>query len=152
MTGTGSDLPEDVVAATGSSNMFQFLGVPTALGRGLQPSDAIDGQDPAPVVVLSYKFWQRHFNAAPDVVGKTLQLLHRPYTIVGVAAPRFTWNDGDIYVPLKITQDQTFSYFIEIRLKPGISRAQADAALQPLIEQFARETPRHFPEDKLRVR
>ena len=43
-----------------SSNAFQFFGVPTLLGRGLQPSDAIDGQDPQPVVVLGYKFWQRH--------------------------------------------------------------------------------------------
>ena len=152
MTVTGADLPEDVLAAFVSSNMFQFLGVPTELGRGLQPSDAVDGEDPQPVVVLSHKFWQRHFNADPGIVGKTLQLLHKPYTIVGVAPPRFTWNDGDIYLPLKITQDQTFSYFTEIRLKPGISRAQANAAFQPLIEQFARETPRHFPEGELRLR
>ena len=115
------------------------------LGRGLQPSDAADGHDPQQVVVLGYKFWQRHFNSDPTVLGHTLQLTHKNYTIVGVAAPRFTWNDGDVYIPLKITGDQVLSYFAEVRLKPGISHAQADAALQPLIEQFAKKTPRRFP-------
>ena len=47
-------------------NGFRFFGVPPALGHGLQPSDAIDGQDPQPVVVLGYKFWQRHFNGDPS--------------------------------------------------------------------------------------
>ena len=47
-----------------------IFGVPPALGRGLQPSDAIDGQDPQPVVVLSYKFWKRHFYGNPAVVGQ----------------------------------------------------------------------------------
>ena len=145
LTVTGSDLPEDVEGTFVTSNTFQFLGVPPVLGRGLQPSDALDGQDPQPVVVLGYKFWQRHFNADPGVVGKTMELDHKSYTIVGVAAPRFTWSDGDVYLPLKITQDQIQSYFPEIRLKPGISRAQADGALQPLIEEFAKETPKHFP-------
>lgn len=151
MTVTGSDLPEDVEASSVSSNAFQFLGVPPVLGRGLQPSDALDGQDPQPVAVLGYKFWQRHFNADPGVLGKTMQLDRKSYTIVGVAAPRFTWNDGDVYLPLKITQDQILSYFPEIRLKPGISRVQADAALQPLIEQFAKETPKHFPPGAVRL-
>jgi putative ABC transport system permease protein len=144
-TVTGSDLPEAVDAASVSSNAFQFLGVPPVLGRGLQPSDAVDGQDPQPVVVLSYKFWQRHFSSDPAVLGHTIQLTHKTFLIVGVAAPRFTWNDGDVYIPLKITGDQVLSYFAEVRLKPGVTHAQADAALQPLIEQFAKETPRHFP-------
>jgi predicted permease len=117
----------------------------------LQPSDAIDGQDPQPVIVLGYKFWQRYFNADPAVLGKTIQLVRQNYTIVGVAAPRFTWGDGDVYLPKKITQDTTLGYYVGIRLKPGVSHATADAALQPLIDQFARETPRHFPPDHLRL-
>ena len=145
LTVTGSDLPEDVQAVYFSSNGFSFFGVPAFLGRGLQPSDAIDGQDPQPVVVLGYKFWQRHFNSDPAVLGKTIQLVRNNYTVVGVAASRFTWGDGDVYLPKKITQDQTLGYYVGIRLKPGISHAQADAALQPLIQQFAKETPKHFP-------
>ncbi len=150
-TVTGSDLPEDIQAIAASSNMFQFMGVPPVLGRGLQPSDSIDGQDPQQVAVLGYKFWQRHFNADPSVVGKTLELNHKPYVIVGVAASRFTWNDGDVYLPLKVDGDQLHTYFPEIRLKPGISHAQADAALQPLIDQFVKETPKDFPADSKRL-
>jgi predicted permease len=148
MSITGSDLPEDVTGVLASSNTFEFLGVPPALGRGLQPSDAMGGQDPQPVTVLGYKFWQRHFNADPGVLGKNIQLDHKNYLIVGVAASRFTWNDGDVYLPLKITQDQTLNYFAEVRLKPGITHAQADTALQPLIDEFARQTPRFYPSGK----
>ncbi len=151
LTVTGSDLPEDVQGVYLSSNGFNFLGVPAALGRGLQPSDAIDGQDPQPVVVLSYKFWQRHFNSDPTVLGKTIQLVRKNYTVVGVAGSRFTWGDGDVYLPLKITGDQVKAFYAGVRLKPGVSHAQADAALQPLIEQFAKESPKHFPPDHLRL-
>ena len=152
LTVTGHDLPEDVQGIYMSSNSFLFMGVPPALGRGLVPSDAIDGQEPQPVVVLSYKFWQRHFNSDPGVVGQNLQLVRKNYTIVGVAAQRFTWEDGDVYLPLKITQDPTRSYYVGIRLKPGVTHAQADAALAPLIDEFAKETPTHFPTDKFRFR
>ena len=90
LTVTGHDLPEDVLADYMSSNTFEFMGVPPVLGRGLLPSDSIDGRDPQPVVVLGYKFWQRHYGGDPDVLGKTLQLVRKNYTIVGVAAPRFS--------------------------------------------------------------
>lgn len=151
MTLTGGDLPENILAAAMSSNAFQFLGVAPALGRNLQPSDAIDGEDPEPVTELGYKFWQRHFHADPAILGKTAQLDHQSYLIVGVAAPRFTWQDGDLYLPLKINSDQTTSYFAEVRLKPGVSHAQADSALQPLIDQFVKETPKRFPPNALRL-
>jgi putative ABC transport system permease protein len=149
LTVTGHDLPEDVNADYFTSNSFNFFGVPPALGRQLVPSDAIDGQDPQPVVVLSYKFWQRHFNADPAVLGQTLQLVRKNYTVVGVAAPRFTWDDADVYLPLKVTQDPTRAFYVGVRLKPSVTHQQANAALQPLIEQFAKETPKHFPHDKL---
>ncbi|HEY1902648.1 MAG TPA: ABC transporter permease [Terracidiphilus sp.] len=145
LTVTGSDLPEDVNAVYFSSNGFNFLGVAPHLGRNLQPSDAIDGQAPQPVVELGYKFWQRHYNSDPAVLGKTIQMVRKNYTIVGVAASRFAWGDGDVYLPKKITQDPTLGYYVGIRLKPGVSHAQANAALQPLITQFAKETPKHFP-------
>jgi len=147
LTVTGHDLPEDVQGVYLSSNAFTFMGVPPVLGRGLIPSDAIDGQDPQPVAVLGYKFWQRHFNSDTSVLGQTLQLVRKNYTIIGVAAPRFTWGDGDVYLPLKVTQDPVKALYVGIRLKPGITRESASAALQPLIEQFAKETPKHFPSD-----
>lgn len=145
LTITGADLPEDVQGVYLTSNAFQFLGVPAILGRGLQPSDAIDGQDPQPVVVLGHKFWERHFRGDPGVVGQRIQLMRKNYTIVGVAAPRFAWGDGDVYLPLKVTNDPTRNFYVGVRLKPGITHAQANAALQPLIEQFAKQTPKNFP-------
>ena len=151
LTITGHDVPEDVAAGQVSSNIFQFLGVPASLGRNMQPSDAVDGQEPLPVVELSYKFWQRHYNSDPAAVGQTLQLVHKNYTVIGVAAPRFTWNDVDVYVPLKVTQNPQITYSPELRLKPGISHEAADAALLPIMQQFAKEAPKHFPKEAFKL-
>ncbi len=81
------------------------------------------------------------------MIGQNLQLVRKNYTIVGVAAPRFTWGDGDVYLPLKVTQDRTKAYYVGLRLKPGVTHQKADAALLPLIQQFAKESPTHFPSD-----
>ncbi len=151
LTVTGHDIPEDVQGVYFTSNGFSFMGVPPALGRGLIPSDAIDGEEPQPVAVLSYKFWQRHFNGDPAVLGQTIQLVRKTYTIVGVAGPRFTWGDGDVYLSQKVTQDPTKTFYVGIRLKPGVTHEAANAALQPLIAQFAKETPKHFPPDHFRL-
>jgi predicted permease len=146
LTLTGHHLPENVEAIYLTSNGFNFLGEPALLGRGLLPSDAVDGQEPQAVVVLGNKFWRRHFNSNPEVLGQTLQLDRKYYRIVGVAAPRFTWYSADVYLPLKLTQDPAPIYVVNFRLKPGESLDAADATLQPLMEQFARDTPKHFPE------
>jgi hypothetical protein len=107
LTITGDELPEDVLGSEMTGNAFNFFGVAPALGRGLLPSDAIDGHDPQPVVVLGYKFWQRRFSGDPGILGKTIQFDHQPYMVVGVAAKRFTWNDADVYLPMKTTADTT---------------------------------------------
>jgi len=151
LTLTGRDLPENVNAIDLISNGFTDLGLPPVLGRGLWPSDAIDGQDPQPVAVLSYEFWKKQFLASPDVLGKTLQLDRKNYTIVGVAAPRFIWYRADVYLPLKLTQDPGQMYIVDFRLRPGVTHAAADAALQLLLDQFAKDMPRRFPE-RFRVR
>src|SRR4029077_17726402 len=107
MTMTGRDLPENVNVIGLISNGFDDLGLPPLLGRGLLRSDAIDGQDPQPVAVVSHKFWQERLAGDPQAVGKTLQLDRKTYTIVGVAAPRFKWYNADVYLPLRMTQDPT---------------------------------------------
>jgi predicted permease len=143
---TGQDLPENVIAVSLISNGFQDLGVPPVLGRGLWPSDAVDGQEPQAVVLLSYKFWRRHYFSSPDVLGRTLQLDHRNFKIVGVAAPRFSWGGGDVYLPLKLMREPGRTSIVYLLLRPGVSRAAADAALQPLVEQFANYMPNDFPD------
>ncbi len=146
LTTTDEDLPEDVTAVYLTPNATTHFGVPALLGRGLIPSDAPDGQDPQqPVVVLGHKFWLRHYGASPDALGRTLRLVHKSYTIVGVMPPRFTWGDADVYLPLKLTQDPKMQYAAPMRLKPGVRRAAANAELQPLLQQFAKDAPSHFP-------
>ncbi len=145
LTTTDGDLPEDVVAWYLSPNGMTHLGVPPLLGRGLISSDAPEGQAPQPVVVLGYKFWQKRYAGRPDIVGQPLQLVHKTYTIVGVMPPRFTWQGADLYLPLQMGESRDQYYFCSLRLKPGVTRERANAELQPLIEQFARETPHRYP-------
>ena len=152
-TVTGSDVPEDVNAIMMTGSAFQFLGLTPVLGRYIVPSDAPEGQDPQPVTVLSYKFWQRHYRGDPAVVGKTIQLTHKTYTILGVMPPRFTWMDGDVYLPLKLESDQTHRYGTKIKLRPGISMSAAEGEFRPLYQEFDRQTPNVFPKQfKISVR
>ena len=128
-----------------SGNYFDTLGVSSALGRTLAPSD--DQPDAAPVIVLSHPYWQRAFGSAPDAVGKTIRLNGAPFTIVGVIDPQFTrltpGKPHDIWVPLsqaaslvpswneqRRTIDDATNWWLAIvgRLKPGGTMAQAQAA------------------------
>jgi predicted permease len=68
------------------------------------------------------------------------------YSIVGVTPPRFTWGDADVYLPYKFSTDSARTITPITRLKPGVTRAAANAEFQVLLEQFAKETPTHFPE------
>ena len=152
ITISGGDLPEDVHACYMTSNAFNFFGVPTVLGRGIVPLDAVGGADPQPVTVLGYKFWRRRFRSDPAVVGTTIHLKRRPYVVVGVAGPRFTWNDADVYLPMRLsglTRSETFGS-IEIRLKPGVTHDVAEHQLQPFITQFAKDVPMLYPDDYAR--
>jgi putative ABC transport system permease protein len=150
LTTTDEELPQDVQSSQLSGNANAHFGVPALLGRTILPSDAPDGQDPQPVVLLGYSFWQRHFNSDPTVVGRTLQLVRKNYTIIGVMPSRFTINGSDVYLPMKMTNDPSVYLFARLRLRPGVTRAAADSELQPLLEQFAKDTPSRFPK-KFRV-
>lgn len=146
LTTTGEDLPEDVVGIYFSANAFQHFGVPALYGRELIPSDAPFGQEPQPVVVLGYKFWQRHYGGDPHIVGHTMQLVHKNYTVIGILPPRFVWGDGDVYLPQKLTADPTRNFSPTIRLKPGVTYAAANSELDALLKAFAKERPAQFPE------
>jgi predicted permease len=146
MTLTGRELPENVDVIGLIANGFEDLGMRTALGRGLSRSDAVDGRDPEPVAVLAYEFWQERLGGDPDVVGKTLQLDRKNYTIVGVAGPRFRWYMADVYLPLNLKADPDHFCIVDFYLRPGVKRQAANAALEPLLQRFAREMPKRFPE------
>jgi predicted permease len=119
--------------------------MPAILGRYFLPSDAPDGQDPQPVAVLSYNFWRRHYNSDPGIVGKNIQLVHKDYTVLGVLPPRFTWMDGDVYLPLKMSQAQDVNYDANLKLRSGVSVQAAEAEIRPLIQQFDKEKPNFYP-------
>jgi predicted permease len=151
LTTTDSDLPEDVQAVYLSANAPKHLGIPALMGRWLIPSDGPPGQDPQRVVVLGYQFWQRYFGGDPAIVGRTIQLVHKTYQIVGVMPPRFKWGQGEIYLPLHVTSDPKVYFWPSLKLRPGVSVAQANAELQPILEEFAKQSPARYPE-KFRVK
>jgi hypothetical protein len=87
LTTTDGDLPEDVQTMYISPNAPNHWGVRAQMGRWLIPSDAPPGQAAQPVVVLTYQFWQRYYLGDPNVIGRTIQLVHKPCQIVGVSRP-----------------------------------------------------------------
>jgi predicted permease len=145
LTTTDGDLPEDVRALSVYPGFPNHWGVPAMMGRWLIPSDAPPGSDPQPVVVLSYKFWQRYFLGDPHVIGRTIRLVHQPYEIVGVMPPRFQWANVDLYRAAKVTQDPHPAYFVSLKLREGVTIDQANAEIEPLVEQMAKQRPAYFP-------
>jgi predicted permease len=150
LTTTDGDIPEDVAASYVSPNAPNHWGVPALMGRWLIPADAPAGQDPARVVVLGYQFWQRYYSGDPTVVGRTLQLVRKDYQIVGVMPPRYRWREADIYMPLKVRLDPNIYYGVTLKIRPGVSTAEANAELQPILQQFAAQSPGRYP-DAFRV-
>jgi predicted permease len=118
-----------IYGATVTANYFETLGVAVAAGRGIRQDD------PENVVVLSHRFWTRHFSARfaggpADTVGQTMNLNGQPYTIVGVLPPRHRTPVGfgvspDVYVR-PFAPDTMLAMYA--RLKPGMTIAQTRAA------------------------
>jgi predicted permease len=151
LTTTDGDLPEDVQTSYLSPDDPSHWGTNALMGRWLIPSDAPYGRDPQPVVVLSYQFWQRYFLGDPKIIGRTIQLVHKPYQIVGVMPSRFKWGNVDLYLPLHATADPSIFFSPSIKLRPGVTVEQAQADIQPYLEAFAKESPSHYPPEKFRA-
>jgi predicted permease len=143
---TGEKFPVSVNVGLYSPNMFDYMGVPPLLGREFTPADA-PGGNPAPVAVLSYLFWQRQYGASRDVIGKSIELDHTPYTVIGVVPPRFTWGDSDVYLPAWPSADPHYYWLSFIKLKPGTKYPAAQAEMQVLADRFAKQDPKNYPQD-----
>ena len=131
---------------TFSPSMFQVIGVRPQLGRVFtEAEDQIDND--APVVLISDRFWGRHFNGDRNVIGKTLILDKTPTTIIGVMPPGFSFFDdeADLWGPQPIGHLQAQSkqgFLVAIgRLKPGVSIRQAQAEADGLAAQMAAADP-----------
>ena len=126
-------------AVTGGA--FALLGIEPQLGRAIQPEDDV-ARGGHPVVMLSHGYWQRAFGGDPQVVGRTLQMGRRSYTIVGVAPADYRGGLPAItpafYVPMAmldelmgiemLDQRDFHSFLVKARLAPGVTRAQAEHA------------------------
>jgi predicted permease len=137
---TGGEYPDDVDVVAMTGNAFPFFGVPALLGRTFGPAD----QTSQLVTVLTYQYWQRRFQGRAEVVGQTLYLDHKPYTIVGVMPRSFTWMDPDVYVPLD-TSSSVGSCLTVMRLRPGTTQDAATGRAKALVRQFALEQPQDWP-------
>jgi predicted permease len=142
---TAGGLPEDIYGAYLTENAETFFGVRPLLGRNIEPSDAENGGHS--VVVLNYHFWQRHFGADPHIIGRTLEMDHAPYSIVGVMPRSFAFNDlngvGDVYLPASlmraVANGPAPSYIPWIKLRPNVTVAAANAALEPIVIEINKQ-------------
>ena len=149
------DRDEKRVSATFvTSNYFSELGGSAAAGRLFDAER--DGSTSAPVCILSYRLWQRKFEADPSIVGKAIRLGGKPASVIGVAAEAFAGlgaDDPDLWLPLlqhsyfvqgsKALTDPDFDGMIGMwgRLAPGVSRPSAEQELLALTSQLRKIYP-----------
>lgn len=139
-----------------SANYFDVLGTRMALGRGFRADeDVTPGQHP--VVVLSHRFWTRRLGADPAALGRPLRVNTQDFTIVGVAEPGFeglSFAGTDLWMPTAmvavaqglaspalLTNPRAVWHIAIGRLRPGVSRTEAQAELNTLMAQYRAATP-----------
>jgi predicted permease len=139
-------------AVTGGA--FALLGVTPLLGRAILPEDDI-ARGGHPVVMLGHGYWERAFGADPQVVGRTLRMGGRAYTIIGVAPANYRGGTALLtpafYVPMAMAnelmgvdmldQRDFHSFFVKARLAPGVTRAQAEHTASLVAENLNRMRP-----------
>ncbi len=157
MSLTNAGEPERLGAARVSANFFSMIGVAPQLGRAfLEGEDTPQGQ---PVVVISDALWRRRFNADPSLIGRTLTLDGKGFTVVGVMPPHFPFPRGkqlhqfvnfeertDLWRPIVFRPDDlvelgSFNYAVLARLKDGATPAQAQAELSAIQSRIAQRNP-----------
>ena len=143
LTGVGE--PEEIRAATVSINFFQVVGVGPALGRGFTAEEERPGSDR--VVILSNALWQRRFGGDPGILNKTISLSGISNTVVGIMPAGFQFpEDTDLWRPLAPSDGMRaarFGFFLPVvgRLKPCVTRSQAQADLDVVANQIEQQFP-----------
>jgi macrolide transport system ATP-binding/permease protein len=152
------DHVESLVGELVNGDYFPLLGIHAAVGRLLGPQDDVT-PGAHPVVVISHDYWQRAFNRDPGVVGRTIRLSGRQYTVVGVTPSTYTGSISGltpaVFAPIQminqlqpdirnqLAQRGNHSGFLKARLAPGASMAQARAA----VDRFAADMKQRYPSD-----
>jgi putative ABC transport system permease protein len=149
-TQTGQGNPQQLSGARISANALPALGVNPILGRGFSPEE--ESRTSERVAVISYGFWQRQFAGDQTVVGKSITLDTKPFTIVGVLPETFRalnpadiqiGQERDVWIPLRLNSEVAPRglHFLTVfgRLRPGVSLAQASAAMAGLSAHLQQE-------------
>ncbi len=146
----GDSAAERMPAIQVGDGYFKIMKGEPILGRVFTPEDQEDGKDM--VIVLGHALWQRRFGSDPNIVGRSLQLNSRPYTIVGVMGPDFhplpstlVSPEGQFYRPVAETYDESQRDARHLRgiarLKPGVGVEQARAEMNVIAQRLEREHP-----------
>ena len=139
-----------------SGNFFDVLGVKPAKGRFFRVEEQEDAPGKHPVVVISERFWQRRFNADPELIGKTVRLNGHELTVIGVAPAEFSGTvvglSYDFWLPLSMEpllsgsgnwlENRTArGQHVLARLKPGVSLPQAREEIHTIARRLAQSYP-----------
>jgi macrolide transport system ATP-binding/permease protein len=153
--------PERIMGVLVSGNYFDALGVTPALGRAFLPEeDRTPGAHP--VAVVSYGLWRRRFGADPKLVGRAITLNTQSFTVIGVAPAEFRGVrrgvSPDVYVPIQMIMqawpsrrpddlnNRGFSWLnLMGRLRPGVTREHAQAAMSALSSRIMQVHPNTWP-------
>ncbi len=141
---TGSGNAEIVKAACVTGDFFRILATQPLMGRQFYPEDENVSEGYA--AILSYGLWQRRFASDPDIIGKTLTAEGLGMPIVGILPRDFSFpllKGADLWVPRTLTANDYGSHWLQViaRLKDGITIEQADAEMDGIAAQIAREFP-----------
>jgi len=154
----GGGRTERVEGLTTSFEYFRLLGASAALGRVIEPSDAVPGFTEA--VVISDGLWRRQFGADPHVLGRRILADEDGYTIVGVMPPDFRhpaqgltadvelWTAAGFKAnPFPMPPPRAYRYLPGAlgRLKPGLTVQQAQQRLDALVAELSRSYPTEYP-------
>ncbi len=145
LTGRGEPQPLQALYSTG--NLFDVLEVSAEIGRTFVNEETFEGKDG--VAVLSHGLWQARFGGDPQIVGQTIVLDAKPYTVVGVMPPSFFHPDREVQVwiplgfkPAAFTEQRRPHYLRTIaRLRPGVSIERATEEMQGIAARLEREYP-----------
>jgi putative ABC transport system permease protein len=151
LTLTGANEPSIVNAAAVTPEIFSLLDAKPLAGRTLLPEDGKLGA--APVAVLNEDLWRSRFGSNPALIGQSITLDKRSFTVVGILPASFRYPDGaprqDVWIP--VAQDPLFGPLVSQpgtpllvalgRLKSGVSLAQAQAEMNTLAARLAKEFP-----------
>ena len=149
---TGEGAPEVVDGSFATAGLFRTLRSRPALGRIFRDDE--DRPGAAAVAILSDGFWRRRFAGDPAILGKTISLNDRKHTIVGVLAPgteppaEYTGAVGDVWTPFGVAYSAAewadrgrHNWMVIARLRSGVPLANANAEMQAIGSNLAREYP-----------